>query len=194
MTCGDRCIDFFVIERRLRPYVVAVQRLEGAGTSPHCPVRILLDGACRRDLVRTVRSPASIGACLPKGCLSEESASAAPVLETCADEQLRGTYGMAEAVAAEVLAVHSEEARGFFGRAEGCSYKWKPYCTPRAVAGAKVSALTIAWRTGAATLRRLQLRHGGPAWWHGVAGALGCLHRAGSRALGDERRAWGRRR
>ncbi len=88
-TCGDRCIDFFVIERRLRPYVVAVQRLEGAGTSPHCPVRILMDGACRRDMVRTVRSPTKIGACLPLGCLSEESASAAPVLETCAEAQLR---------------------------------------------------------------------------------------------------------
>ena len=51
-TCGERIIDYFVVPHLLRPHVVAVQRLEGAGTSPHTPIRLLVQGDCRSGAVR----------------------------------------------------------------------------------------------------------------------------------------------
>lgn len=184
-SCGARVLDFFVVERRLRPFVVATQVLTGAGISPHSPVRLLLGGACRRDFVRMLRAPVHVGACLPPACVSEACASAEAVSCEDLDEQLRATYFLAERAASEIMAMPPERLAG---RAEGCSYRWQPYCAPRADACGKVSPLAVAWRTGASAMRRLQCRYGDAAWWLGAANAVALLHRTAARIMGDERR------
>ena len=188
-TCGERCIDFFVVSQPLRKHVIAVQRLERSGITPHCPVRLLLDGACRNETTRALRTPARIGAFLPTGCLSEAATCAQHVCEDDASSQLCGTYHAAEQIAAEVLALSGNEVRAIAGRANGPSYVWRPYCAPKAEASAKVSALALAWRTGATALRRLQARYSGGAWRHGVEQVCQLLCRTTDRVLGDERRS-----
>ena len=98
------------------------------------------------------------------------------------------TYSLAEAIAGEIRAALPEQRGASTARADGCSFKWQPFAAPKAAAGAKVSALTLAWRAGAMSLRDLQRRHGGAGWQHEAARATGRILQAGARAMTDPRR------
>ena len=176
-TCGGRCLDFFVVPRLLRPYVVVVQRLEGSGIATHDLVRLLLRGNCRGSLVRSPRTPLKIAACLPRGCLTQRAATAEAVALDDPDAQLAGTCGLAEAAAVEILSIPAGEQHKYSGRANGCSYVLRPYALPRADTGAKMSQLEVAWRIGGSALRKLQSKYGGAAWWNGVRVTLDLLSR-----------------
>ena len=186
-SCGDRTIDFFVVPKVLRSHVVAVQRLESAGTAPHTPVRILIRGDCRRAVVRALRAPRQIGASLPSGCLSEEASITETIRRDAPEEQLHAMYEAAERVALEVMSVPPCQAHAYSGRAFGSSFVWRPYVAPRAEAAGRLSPLAIAWRTGASALRRLQARFHGHSRQHGATLTIMHLHRV-SQGLGDDNR------
>ena len=56
-TCNGTIFDFFIVTNNFAHAVAGVQRIEGVGTSPHFPVRLLLRGDARRFTVRTPVRP-----------------------------------------------------------------------------------------------------------------------------------------
>jgi len=188
-SCGDRTLDYFVVPKRFKHRVVAVQCLSDAALSPHVPVRLLVRGDGRCDLVRKLRPPAKVPASLPSTCLSAAATSLQPACYDDVDVQYGATYDMAEHVACEILGIDGARCAAYTGRAGGTRYVMAPLDPPRTDVCEKVSPLGVSWRTGAAVLRRLQAAVGKHTWRHQVLLALGALDRAEQRVAGDERRA-----
>jgi len=188
-TCGDMVLDYFIVPRRFVHRVVVVQCLSDAGLSPHLPVRMLIRGDCRCDLVRQLRAPSKIPAFLPNSCLSRSSSALQPACFTDIDSQYEAAYDLAEEVACEILGVDGAERTAYTGRARGTKYVMAPLDLPRTDVCEKVSPLGLAWRAGAAALRRLQAHVGRVAWCHQVLLTLGSMDRAVQRVAHDDRRA-----
>ena len=65
---GERCIDYFVIDRRLEGAVKQVHQLFDTGVATHTPVQLLLGRSPRRADVVKVRKPKAFPARRGIGC------------------------------------------------------------------------------------------------------------------------------
>ena len=65
---GGRVIDYFVVDRRLLPFVRAVEALHGAVIATHLPVTLTLSGGARELQVRQLVRPRAFPVDLPMGC------------------------------------------------------------------------------------------------------------------------------
>ncbi len=68
-TCHQHTYDFFSVDKRLKSFILGIQRIEDAGFSLHWPSRLLMKGGARRRLVRQIKKPKVIPAQLPFGPL-----------------------------------------------------------------------------------------------------------------------------
>ena len=72
-TCGDKVYDFFVVSLGFSHAVEAVHTIGDAGTSPHCPVRLLLKSGPRSVMIRTLKAPKKFVAVLPHGPRTDQA-------------------------------------------------------------------------------------------------------------------------
>jgi hypothetical protein len=66
-TCNGKVFDFFVVTNNFVHAVAGVQRINGVGTEPHFPARLLLRGDARRFAVRNLRRPKRVSLVLMHG-------------------------------------------------------------------------------------------------------------------------------
>jgi hypothetical protein len=66
-TCHQPVYDYFVVPRRIAHAVVAVQRIDDAGLSPHWPSRLVLRSDMQRMRVREIVRPPRTPGVLPDG-------------------------------------------------------------------------------------------------------------------------------
>ena len=66
-TCNGKVFDYFVVTNNFLHAVAGAQRIEGVGTHPHYPVRLLLRGDARRFAIRTLSRPKRVPPMLMHG-------------------------------------------------------------------------------------------------------------------------------
>jgi hypothetical protein len=155
-TCNLQEYDYYVLDARLSPAVVAVKSISGSSNSPHVPTRLYLRGNARSLMVKAIVSPMKIPAFLPAGCLpqyagsgwdsiaSEESPDTftAPGLE-CA---LGAWFDRTASLLVDVMALDVGQAAKFFGRSSGTKVVTRPGLGKPGTADPKFSMVTVAWR------------------------------------------------
>ena len=156
-TCGDKEYDYFIVDRRLAPLVVAVGQIVDAGTSPHTPVRLILRGRPRQHLVRQLVAPTALGAALPPGCLSEgddlswlEIACEGDA-EQFGVEYLDSAYsrwvGAVEDKIADIADLDAKQRAKFCVRQAGTRFVMRTAIGRPGSSQPRTSAVTVAWKT-----------------------------------------------
>ena len=72
-TCSSSTLDFFVVSKQLVPAVHAVQVIQDVGTSPHQPVRLLIQAGAARRFRRQIAKPPLVPGKLPLGPMDERT-------------------------------------------------------------------------------------------------------------------------
>ena len=70
-TCGERCLDFFVVSACITDDIDGVKLVADNTFSPHYPVRLYMKTKIRRTLVRNLAAPKAFEVHSPYGPLLE---------------------------------------------------------------------------------------------------------------------------
>ena len=203
-TCQGHVIDYFVVSESLRQSVVAVSTLEDSPFCPHSPVRLLLEAAPRKQLMRVQVKPQKIEARFPQGCLNrysdewhrgkeEDNIGSGGKEAKGLDETYKEWLGAAEQVWEDLEGEWKKRARkkeSKAPRSEGAKFIWVPATGKPAINAGGGNRTLIEWLAIARHLRAVYVATGGttfgPRWRHGCNARSRLRHMALRRTDGSE--------
>ena len=196
-TCHQSVYDYFVVPRCIAHAVVAVQRIDDAGLSPHWPTRLVLRSDMQRMRVREIVRPPRIPGTLPAGPQSPP-----PTYDACQAATISGNLRSAIdmwycGARGELAPLAGLPCRSFAPR-----FRWAPAVQACPSPHAGTTAVAVDWRVFAARLNdicALQLKSqngtlspesvvGLGRHWHAVAR----IAAPNARANDDERESMSR--
>ena len=158
-TCNSSELDFFVMCLGLYQDVVAVFHVCDAGFRPHSPIRVWFRGRPRSLQIRALVAPLKIPANLPPGCLRQsQSEDWDDIVNLHAPEGfcaqlLSQDYvrwmTKAELDFADMMAIDGKDRENLCVRKFGPKFVFRPALSKPGSCSAKVSAITLAWKSSA---------------------------------------------
>ena len=131
-TCGQRCLDFFVVSGCISGDVHSVERIEDNTFAPHHPVRLYIKAKVRRTLVRSLAAPKPFDVHSPHGPLVKLDDLPTPddslngtgtVDDEAADAEYKTCIERIEQELASLAGLTGKKLVAHTGRADGVAYK-----------------------------------------------------------------------
>ena len=113
-TCGDTTLDFFVVSQDLAPAVIDVVLVKDALFNPHKPVRMYIQAAPRRMMVRQIKHIGKFPAVMPHG--PEIQRTYPPLNENATKGEMFVTFtSRMEQELVDLSDLNSFQIKSFFG-------------------------------------------------------------------------------